>query len=313
MFKAVAASGASDVFSELLHLQKHRRLKGIKTLSNALESNMLSRITALHICIPLGLDGFFQHKEAPHLGLAEQSGLMLSNAVRNVKWSDCFDLVKKVIGEIHRSPSNRHSYLITGLIEILTAFDYQVEDAAGKFIEAFMNQRSGGGTSSLTGAITASIASGRRKRVKPDEVKREVSHLDVDDSDEATDTNNSDVENNSDAESVNGNDDNDLRDESAITKDQLEHQVSDARDQVGRIQRSVREQLLPMLRRLLIEKQKKKADDGVSLPVKKVKDAVSLIRPQIVSLMLKVARYLPVEQFHLELPRLLGILGKCLA
>lgn len=307
-------------------MQKHRRMRGIRILSKGLISNdfVITRSTAANFCIPLGLKGLLQNDqdETLHVGLMNHCVELLTNASRIVKWNDCMRLVKLIIDTIHQN-RNRESLLLRALIQILTAFDYQIEDAAIGFLQATTNISDVrlGRNEQLRPDVSSEIAKSvaierelaKREREERNKKKNEEEmvlpasvELQILENDEL-----------STEEGINAIDDKIIEEQEIF---------SAAQNQISVLQRSIKVQLIPMLKRLMVlRNQRADKDDSqhhnaaVALETKRgsgtstVHQTQTLIRPQIVSLILQVAKHLPTAQFHSELPRLLNTVATCLA
>lgn len=338
MFISGAFTGGDvggDVFIELLHLQKHRRMRGIQLLAKGLLSGDISRSTAVNVCMPLGLKWLLQmdNNETLHIGLVNHSVECLANVARVVRWADCLRLVKTIVDSIRMNP-NRESLLIKGLVKILSSFDYQIEDASEQFLAAATASLAPDATTTnlkvdITAAIADSVAVetaiSRReeleKRGKKKENEAEKESVPLPASLElqglGSDGSGSEI-------------DEEDEDEIKMTEERLameeearQKQMTFASNQIFVIQRSIKTQLLPMLRRLMTVKARneKHAEHNAAVATETKrgkgtaagqKEQAVLVRPQIVSLVLQVSRYLPARQFHAELPRLLGTLAQCL-
>lgn len=291
-----------DVFSDLLHVQKRCRARGLQLLSQGVKKRLLTRGTAKSVCLPLAMMALLQPdaaaKDAMNLGLAERAIDCLGHIAQIVSWPECLKLIQRLIKSLNRYPS-RETIIIRAICSTLKAVDAHINDAVAQYLA----------TAPETDQATA-------KSLNGDDALPVTAATQFINFSEVLDANSGDV--------PAAHTDN----ESSICSEEQETLTAvvsnsagqrTAKDQIALIQRCIRFQLLPALRRIGTSTKTvaSQSTTGVhdmgakSAPLKQQAN-VTLVQPRIIAAQIQMIKHLTPSQFHAEVPRLIQLLTTCL-
>ncbi|KAF8817927.1 hypothetical protein IE077_002752, partial [Cardiosporidium cionae] len=288
-----------DLFYELLHLQKHRRGRALQRLSIACEEKTLYPRTLRNFCIPLGVHALLQvnsssHQHAFHTGLADQGIRLLGACARSTSWSTCLTLIFYLSKTLSTHPE-RKTYIIKALCSILNSLEIHIQHALTVKRMAVVDDEGvegGGGMEDEREVAAVDDEGGEGGGGMEDE--REVDIL----------------------KSLS-------RNSSSLLKEEVAEMETKPMSKISQIQRNLKARILPLLKRLLFEKENKEKTNNLEkfsssrsreIPSKnKNSSSQGIVRPEIVSLMLQILRFLPQKEFNERFPQFLGTLLNCLS
>uniref|UniRef100_A0A0G4GBF3 Uncharacterized protein n=1 Tax=Chromera velia CCMP2878 TaxID=1169474 RepID=A0A0G4GBF3_9ALVE len=331
-----ASDEGGDLFGELLHLQRHRKSRALVLLSKAGREGKLEKTTIAHFCFPLATHALLQgrvRKELYDNALAEVAITCLGDCTRGSSWGVALSQVRKLVTYLGKH-SAREKPLVRAVCRMVSNFEFKLADAAvtsATPAEGSTAVRSG--TAAV--GVKHSSADEVMKRVEEaDEEGRQEREREEREGDEEDDGG---LVRESKEETIEGEGGEDGGEEPGDEGQQGEdEEVKDLADGEGtgrgdrgsdpsseteRIQKSIKTRLVPLLRRLLLDRStalspseeaaskggKPMGGRGGKSKTKQAEEG-GTIRPAVVGVLLQVLRYLPSRQFHGELPKLVRTL-----
>eukprot|EP00930_Biecheleria_cincta_P042397 TRINITY_DN29176_c0_g1_i1.p1 TRINITY_DN29176_c0_g1~~TRINITY_DN29176_c0_g1_i1.p1 ORF type:complete len:3801 (-),score=763.37 TRINITY_DN29176_c0_g1_i1:725-11332(-) len=296
-----------DLFANLLHLQKHRRGRGLLSLQLAAEAGKLTSTTLSNFVVPLSLQAVIQHSASSAAfdpNYAEVGVKCLGECMRHgVSWSTCLQTVRFLSLQLSKQ-DQRERWLVRAACECLTRFPLPAQDlpspavldgfqSGGKSVEqldasapVMPSRRSAKGKGRGKGK---GKGKGRRKgrgagNEKPNKNHKEDTEMtEADAAEEERQADDTEMPKSRDAKDGNGS-------EKSVAK-------------------SLRNTVLPILQKMVWQSEPVKTSKGAgkkgSSGAKKLGGG-GLVRIAVIGVMMHCLRHLTTDDFTSELPKILS-------
>lgn len=148
--QASEREGGGDVLLELLHMQKHRRARGLQILCKAAAAQRLCANTLKHFCIPLAMSAVLQqdsdaqnkqrqggkgasrryrgHTEAFSQQVAEQGVTCLAQCCTRLSLKCCTQTLRQLVNQLTHVPQ-REGFIHRAIAATIKAFPFGLSDA----------------------------------------------------------------------------------------------------------------------------------------------------------------------------------------
>ncbi|OEH76938.1 hypothetical protein cyc_08231 [Cyclospora cayetanensis] len=307
-----------DVLLELLHMQKHRRARGLQLLSKAAAARRLCPNTLRHICVPVALWALLQesdlgslpgkrktssvpsrhsrgHAEAFSQQMAEQGVACLTKCCRLLPLKCCTHTLTQLVSFLVKVPQ-REAFIHRAIASTLRAFPFGLSDAVHETLsqphQAVNQEQDGRGA-------TPSNSDPLKRAESSYQVhfRKQAGTVGMPITGEAED------EETSTAYEVNDTD--------GATGVQVPHCSAATRKQ--KVASCIRNELIPLLYRLAFDNKVRRVSskgEASRGPGKEMDghDGKTyenpVVRTELVAVLALLARMLPPDEFHLQLPRL---------
>ncbi|KAL8433548.1 hypothetical protein ACSSS7_003839 [Eimeria intestinalis] len=324
--QASEREGGGDLFVDLLHMQKHRRARGLQQLTKAASSQQLCGSTLRHICLPLALAGVLQPNEETEAAvvkkrrgavekslaatrqargsrkrpeafsqpMAEQGVECLAKCCMRLSLQTCVHttrlLVSRLVGELPQ----REPYVHRAIAATLKAFPFGLTDAFQQTLSQPQPQMSARHQYSASGAAAISKQQQQDRAHKQPEETQDEGQADSSTAEEE------------DAET------------SAAASDAA------AEKRRMKVAACIRDELIPMVYGLAFGTKVRRVslkegggDAAVTATSSSGPESTKtfdnpVIRTELVAVIALLARRLPPREFHLQLPRLVRTLATSL-
>lgn len=160
--QASEREGGGDVLLELLHMQKHRRARGLQLLAKAAAAQKLCMNTVRHVCVPLALWAILQENvakdtsekqegaktslrkpkgrtEAFSQQMADQGVACLAQCCTRLPLKSCIQTLKQLVMYLTKVPQ-REAFIHRAIAATLKAFPFGLSDAVHQTHQAVGNQ-----------------------------------------------------------------------------------------------------------------------------------------------------------------------------
>ena len=328
LLATVKGDEGGDLFANLLHLQKHRRGRGLLALSKFAGAGSLTSTTLTHFVVPLALQAILQHgasNAAFDPNYAETGIKCLGECMHGVSWSTCLQLVRQLAFLLSKN-ENRERWIVRGACECLQRFPLPQQELPSPellhgfgtmklpdVLDAFPEKRRpkggkgkkgkgkgkarGKGRSKGKGKGGKGRGTDRGSGVKAatrENIEKEAAELE-EDNDEGDEK---EPKEESDDKEADGGEKEKLGDDPELEASEQE-KGADQLKSVDSIVKSLRSTVLPILRKMWQEKPK--GSEGKSEGSK-----TPAVRIAVISVMMHCLRHLPADDFASELPKILG-------
>lgn len=319
--QASEREGGGDVLLELLHMQKHRRARGLQSLAKAAAAQRLCPNTLKHFCVPLAVSALLQasdggdaaagkkkgakassrynkgRTEAFSQQMAGQGVTCLAQCCTRISLKCCVQTLRQLVTCLASSPQ-REAFIHRAIAATIKAFPFGLPDAVQQTLsdpEAALQQEREPGRQPPVPADAAAAAKQADSPAK-DQLPAEQEPAPLAASAEAEEEVRS-ADEASDGEDADGV----IASQTAAEKRKL------------RVEACIRDELIPMLYRLAFGTKVRRvaSKDVVAEEHGKVLEGSEgkkydnpTVRTELVAVLALLARLLPPKEFHLQLPRL---------
>eukprot|EP00439_Symbiodinium_sp_Y106_P007673 s897_g1.t1 len=135
LLRAKDAKGdeGGDLFANLLHLQKHRRGRGLAALCRTAEAGKLTQATLTHFAVPLSTQAVLQYgasSAAFDPNYAETGVKCLAECMRGVTWMTCLHTVRHLALLLSKQEA-RERWIVRAACECLQRFPFPEREIPG--------------------------------------------------------------------------------------------------------------------------------------------------------------------------------------
>ncbi|KAL8453113.1 hypothetical protein Emed_000983 [Eimeria media] len=317
--QASEREGGGDLLVDLLHMQTHRRARGLQQLTKAASSQQLCGSTLRHICLPLALAGVLQPTEETEAAagknkrgaaearlarggrkrpepfsqpMAEQGVECLAKCCMALSLPTCVHTTRLLVSRLVGQSPQREAYVHRAIAAILKAFPFGLTDALQQTLSQPQSKSLAGHQQSAFGTAAGSKQQQQEahKQLKETQAERE-----------------------SDSDSG--------EEEEAETSNMASELAAEKR--MMKVAACIRDELIPMVYGLAFGSKVRRvslkggggnaAETAASSRLESSKTFENpVIRTELVAVIALLARRLPLREFHLQLPRLVRTLATSL-